>query len=218
MADAGSDLPSLQRRHLHRAGSPFQQLGRDHAAGKSPRHTRRPTCRPLARPEAIVALVATCLLVVAYLVLYTVSDLRPDRSSSGRLTDSSFEPGAVVQLVGTTSALAGELRMQLQEARRTVCKRTQNRSTLGDRDREPSGVSVIGVAKSLCDRVGSGVPKPGDEDEHVLVIDVRSPTSIPSPTQQDAMGSASPAGAARRASVPTWDVRCSRSRCGCRCR
>jgi uncharacterized membrane protein len=37
---------------------------------------------PLARPEAIVTLAGvTCLLVVAYLVLYTVSDLRPDRSS-----------------------------------------------------------------------------------------------------------------------------------------
>jgi uncharacterized membrane protein len=36
---------------------------------------------PIARPEMIVTLVGvTCLLVVAYLVLYTVSDLRPDRS------------------------------------------------------------------------------------------------------------------------------------------
>jgi uncharacterized membrane protein len=41
---------------------------------------------PFARPEMIVTLVGvTCLLVVAYLVLYTVSDLRPDRSRpSGR--------------------------------------------------------------------------------------------------------------------------------------
>ena len=38
---------------------------------------------PLARPEAIVALVgAMGLLFVAYLVLYTVSDLRPDGSRS----------------------------------------------------------------------------------------------------------------------------------------
>jgi hypothetical protein len=38
---------------------------------------------PFARPEAIVMLVAvTCLLLVAYLVLYTVSDLRPDRGRS----------------------------------------------------------------------------------------------------------------------------------------
>jgi uncharacterized membrane protein len=38
---------------------------------------------PLARPETIVTLVGvTCLLGVAYLVLYTVSDLRPDRSRS----------------------------------------------------------------------------------------------------------------------------------------
>ncbi len=36
---------------------------------------------PLARPETLVTLVGvTCLLVVAYLVLYTVSDLRPEHS------------------------------------------------------------------------------------------------------------------------------------------
>ena len=47
MGDARAGLRALQRRHLHRADSPTEQLGRDHAPATACRPRRRETRRPV---------------------------------------------------------------------------------------------------------------------------------------------------------------------------
>ena len=102
LADAGARLLPLQRRiyigRVHRLNS-WDAIT---SPGTLLRGFADRLADPLAQPEAIVALVgAMGLLTVAYLVLYTISDLRLDRVSAptaarGRLGYGSWRSRTVV--------------------------------------------------------------------------------------------------------------------------